>query len=114
MAALAAGEFDLYYGQVRLTADWDMTDLVGTSGSLNYGAYTDESTDALLAALSSSSNRQAAAERLCARLAEETPIAPVCFQSTTVLTHPGVVEGLSPVAGSTFRHLENWTILLAE
>lgn len=114
LAALAAGEFDLYYGQVRLTADWDMTDLVGTSGSLNYGAYTDESTDALLAALSSSSNRQAAAERLCARLAEETPIAPVCFQSTTVLTHTGVVEGLSPVAGSTFRHLENWTIHLAE
>ena len=29
-AALAAGDFDLYFGEVRLTADWDLRDLVGT------------------------------------------------------------------------------------
>ena len=37
MAALEAGDFDLYYGEVKLTADWDITPLVGTGGALNYG-----------------------------------------------------------------------------
>ena len=39
-AALAAGNFDLYYGEVKLTADWDLSALVGTGGSLNYGGWT--------------------------------------------------------------------------
>lgn len=29
-AALAAGNFDLYYGEVRLTADWNLTSLLGS------------------------------------------------------------------------------------
>ena len=37
-AALAAGNFDLYYGEVRLPANWDLSALVGTGGSLNYGS----------------------------------------------------------------------------
>lgn len=31
-AALAAGNFDLYYGEVRLPANWDLSALVGTGG----------------------------------------------------------------------------------
>ena len=38
-AALAAGRFDLYYGEVRLTADWDVSSLLATGGS---NAYTIE------------------------------------------------------------------------
>ena len=41
LAALEAGDFDLYYGEVRLTADWDLRELLGTGGALNYGGYSD-------------------------------------------------------------------------
>ena len=41
-----------------------------------------------------------------------TPIAPVCFQQDTLLTHEGVAQGMSPTATSVFFGLENWTIHL--
>ena len=44
-AALAAGRFDLYYGEVRLTADWDVSSLLATGGSLNYGGWSDPQCD---------------------------------------------------------------------
>lgn len=39
-AALAAGSFDLYYGEVRLTADWNLAPLLATGGRLNYGGWS--------------------------------------------------------------------------
>ena len=46
-AALAAGRFDLYYGEVRLLADWDVSSLLATGGSLNYGGWSDPQCDQL-------------------------------------------------------------------
>ena len=112
LAALEAGEFDLYCGEVKLTADWDLRDLIGTGGSMNYGGYSDPVTDALLLAFASASDRAAGARQLCAHLQDTVPIAPVCFRDYTVLTHTGVVEDMAPTPGSTFYALENWTIHL--
>ena len=110
--ALTAGDFDLYYGEVRLTADWDLTDLIGTGGVMNYGGYTDPLTDFLLQSFVSSDNRQAATRQLCSHLQSTVPIAPICFRDYTVMTHPQMVEGLAPTPGNTFTALENWTIHL--
>lgn len=113
LAALELGEFDLYYGEVRLTADWDLRDLIGTGGALNYGGYTDEVTDRLMEELASAEGRESAARALLTHLRSAVPIAPVCFRSTAVLTYPGVVEGVSPRPGNTFFGIENWTIHLS-
>lgn len=110
LAALEAGDFDLYYGEVRLTADWDLTDLAGTGGALNYGAFSSETVDARIAAFAAAGDRAAAARALCAALKAETPIAPICFSEETVLTWPGVVEGIEPAPGNTFWGLEGWTV----
>ena len=112
LLALEAGDFDLYFGEVRLTANWDLTDLAGTGGALNYGGWTDPETDALLAAFAAGEDRTAGARALAARLMAEAPLAPVCFRSYTVLTHLGVVQGLSPSPSSPFGDLEDWTIRL--
>ena len=50
---------------------------------------------------------------LCSRLAEQTPLAPVCFKRTSVLYQDGVVENLSPTAADPFYQPENITIHLA-
>lgn len=110
MAALEAGEFDLYFGEVRLTADWDLTDLIGTEGLLNYGGYSDENTDMLLQAFAAAEDRTAFAQRLGTHLQAYMPIAPVCFKNHSILTHPGIVEGISPVPGYIFYGLEGWTV----
>lgn len=116
LSALAAGEFDLYFGQCRMTADWDMTSLVGMVGNLNLGGYWDETTDALIARSLSATDeaRPDALYQLCQHLQETCPIAPLCFKSVTVLTTSGLVENVSPTAANPFYGMENWTLHMAE
>ena len=116
LSALAAGEFDLYFGQCRMTADWDMTALVGMVGNLNLGGYWDETTDALIARSLSATDeaRPDALYQLCQHLQETCPIAPLCFKSVTVLTTSGLVENVSPTASNPFYGMENWVLHMAE
>ena len=111
-AALAAGDFDLYYGEVKLPANWDLTALVGTGGAVNYGGWADARTDQLLAAYASASDRAGALAALCGYLAEQAPILPVCFTASSVLYQTGVVEGLTPTATEPFYDLSSCRIHL--
>ena len=113
-AALAAGQFDLYYGEVKLTADWDLSPLLGTGGTLNYGGWSSTQTDLLLSSLASSEDRAAAMELLCAHLRQQAPILPICFKSTSVLVQSGVVEGLTPTAANPFYRFSDCTVHLQE
>lgn len=113
-AALAARDFDLYYGEVKLTADWDLSALLGTGGSLNYGGWSSAQTDQLLASCAAASDRGAALKNLCAHLRQQSPILPVCFKSTSVLVQTGVVEGLKPTMTNPFYDLTTCTIHLRE
>ncbi len=96
---LAAGDFDLYYGEVKLSANWDLTALVGTGGALNYGGWSNTRTDQLLAGLSSASDRAGAMAALCAHLDAQAPILPLCFSASSVLYQTGVLDGLTPHRG---------------
>lgn len=113
-AALAAGDFDLYYGEARLTADWDLASLLEPGGALNYGHWSHPDTSRLLQELAGAEDRTAAMGALCAHLKDQAPILPVCFKSTSVLTQAGVVEGLAPTAAEPFYALGQCVIRLEE
>lgn len=113
-AALEVGDFDLYYGEVRLTADWDLSALLGGEGALNYGGWADPGTEERMASFAAAANRAAAAEELCAYLREQAPILPVCFKCASVLTQAGVVEDLTPTAAEPFYRLSGCTVHLKE
>ncbi|MBP3493006.1 MAG: ABC transporter substrate-binding protein [Oscillospiraceae bacterium] len=112
LSALLNGEFDLYYGECRLTADWDLYSLIGSNGRLNYGYYSNSETDALLqrALSASESDRAAAFLALCTHLARECPILPVCFKSSSVLLPSGTVENVTPTAADPFYNFPEWKI----
>lgn len=112
IAALDAGEFDLYYGEVKLTADWDLSALLSTEGALNYGGWADPLTDQLVTNLTIASDRTAAMSRLCNRLQAQAPILPVCFKSTSILMQSDVLEGLAPTAEEPFFNLAQCKINL--
>ena len=109
LAALESGDFDLWLGEVRLTADWDVTSLVGSGGALNYGKYASAATDAALKAFLKDEN-EATAAALCEQLAADAPILPIAFKTVTALTPEGMIEGLSPTATQPLRGCESWTI----
>lgn len=113
-AALAAGEFDLFYGEVKLSADWDLSALLAADGTLNYGGWVDPQTDQLLAALAAATDRTATVKALCSHLQTQAPILPVCFKSTSVLMQADVLEGLSPTIAEPFYDLSACTIHLRE
>ena len=111
-AALTAGRFDLYYGEVRLTADWDVSSLLATGGSLNYGGWSDPQCDQLLEGCRSGGNREAAFRGLCRYLQSQAPILPICFKTVSTLYESDVLEGLTPTAAEPFYGLENISIHL--
>ena len=113
-AARAAGNFDLYYGEVRLPANWDLSALVGTGGSLNYGGWADPQTEQLLAACAAAEDRAAALSDLCAYLQQQAPILPLCFKSSSVLYQTGAVSGLTPTAAEPFYDLPSCQIHLRQ
>ena len=113
LAAVQTGDFDLYYGETKLTADWDLTRLLGTGGAMNYGGWSSAVTDGLLTAFRTASNRQQAGAGLYNHLTQEMPLIPLCFKSLSVLTHSGTVEGLHPTQSNVFYALSDWTIHMA-
>ena len=109
LTALQSGNFDLYLGEVRLTADWNIASLVGAGGTLNYGRYADEQCDTLLAAFLANETAQTASA-LCRYLGQNAPIAPIAFKTASVLTPEGLIDGATPTVSSPFYGIEGWMV----
>ena len=114
--ALVAGGYDLYYGECKLPADWDLSALLAEGGTLNFSGYTDEELPELLyaAATASGKGRETALRQLYAHLQQEAPFAPVCFKSVSILLPQKAVRLQTPTASDPFYGLADWTIQWAE
>lgn len=113
LAALERGSFDLYLGEVRLTADWDAGALLEAEGALNYGGFTSEPlTSALTDFLARGDAASAAAYG--AAFAAETPFSPLLFRSEALLSPAGLIEGMAPTASTPFASLAHWQFHLSE
>lgn len=110
LTALSAGSFDLYLGQVKMTADFDPAVLI--TGTLNYGQFWNEEINALLYAYQSATGdaRASAASALYAHLVSTLPFAPLCFIRTSVYTQWGAVSGLQPTQQNPFYRFDQWII----
>lgn len=111
-AALTAGEFDMYYAETKLTADFNLKNLLLPDGALNYGGIDDEKlTEYIDAYLSATDeDRQKAADYLFKYLTDTAPIVAICFEKQQVVTHSGIVTGIKPTQYSIFNGIDGWTI----
>lgn len=116
-SALEKGNFDLYYGDVCLPADYDLTELLSPSGALSFGHIGSTSyityINAFLKA-SSDTARTAAAKALCDEIYTNAPIVPVLYRQYAVHTNRNIVTGLNPTQSSLFYGLTSWKINLGE
>jgi ABC-type transport system substrate-binding protein len=110
--ALENGNFDMYYAETRLTADFDLSRLITTGGSLNYGKVYDTSVKQSIEDYLSASDddRRMACDLMCQAVAESALITPICFEKQQVLTHRGIVSGVSATQYNIFNCFENWEI----
>lgn len=105
--ALSNGLFDLYLGEVALTADFDLTPLLSTGGTLNYSRWYSDETDRLLREFlcAEQTDRAPVTGLLCTHLAEQMPIAPLCFKRGSVLTLWSRADELTPTRANVFYGL---------
>jgi len=108
LSALSKGLFDLYLGEVALTADFDLTDLISSGGTLNYSRWRSTRADELLRVFLSvpEQARPQAASQLSSYLAEQMPIVPLCFKRGCVLTQWDRWSELTPTQANAFFGLE--------
>lgn len=112
--ALQTGRYDLYYGETRLTADWDLRPLLESGGTLNFSGYSNETLDQLLVEYAAASDRSTTTRTICQLLQTEAPIFPICFKTATVLTQKGVVDQLTPTETGPLFNFPHCTIQLAK
>lgn len=111
VTALEKGNYDIYYAEVRLCADWDLAWILGSGEDLNYGGYNDSTLDGYMSALLASEpeHQAEAAEQLCQYIGQTAPITAICFEKSEVLYHRGVLSGLEPMQDNIFHNMQNWT-----
>ena len=110
-AALAAGEFDLYIGEVRLPGDFDPSALL--AGELNYGGFESwELTPALALWQAAQGNaRTQAANIFWGQFVQTVPIAPLCFKRGSLLMRWGMASNVQPTRANPYYKLEQWVIM---
>lgn len=111
-AALQGGKFDMYYGEVALPADFDLSALLKAGGSLNYGGITTGTyADVINAYLAAAdSDRAAACSTMLQTISDTAPIVPVCFEKHCLYVHRGAVGGFSPTKYNIFHNITDWKI----
>lgn len=112
VSELRKGNFDMYYAEVRLCADWDLSYILGSGADLNFGGVRDATLDGYIRDFLASPDdqRQASLEQLCQYIGQSAPITPICFEKTEVLYHRGVLSGLDPTQDNVFYNMQNWTV----
>ena len=109
-AALAAGEFDLYLGEVRLTGDFDLSVLL--AGELNYSGLENEELAEAVTQWRANRGvwRTVAANVLWGQFVQDLPIAPLCFKRESLLVRWGMVSNAQPTRANPCYRMEQWII----
>jgi peptide/nickel transport system substrate-binding protein len=112
-SALEKGNFDLYYGDVFLPADYDLSALLAPGGSIDYGNAGNAEYSARIRAFLAAPDPEkeaAAAKELCLYVQERAPIIPVLYRQYAVHTNRNIVTGINPTQSSVFYGLSGWRI----
>lgn len=107
--ALENGIFDIYYGEVKLQSDFDLTELLSSDGNINYGIY-DPELDSLIMEFNKARNKEQTARVLFTYIANNSHIAPLYFEKKQVFTHRGVISGMDPTQNNIFNNITQWKI----
>ena len=106
---LRSGNYDLCLASVRLTSDFDLTQLLCSDGSLYCGGCSSELQQAVREFRSAEdTQREECAKTMCILLAQECPILPICFSRNVLVVGRGVAQGLNPTWTDPYRRPMDW------
>lgn len=114
LKALEEGDFDMFYGEVRLRNNFDVTELLDPDSDLNYSRSTDTAFINYINTYLASGDLQRAAayELLCDYIAGTGSLISIGFETHQTVSHRGVIKGLNPNFGNPLYDFQNWEIML--
>lgn len=120
--ALEEGDYDMYYGEVCLTPDWNLSylfepytiarDPEDTDKGMNYANCFDERYIDLYAdyLAAGEDGRAEAYAQVLKYITDQSAIVPICFERREILTHRGVISGINATQYDIFNNFNEWTI----
>jgi len=110
--------FDIYYGEVKLRNDFDLTELLqvrtedNEDSNINFTRSTDRTFENYINAYLSANDATRAQryEELCQYLLDTGSLISIGFEKQEIFTHRGVVKGVDPNAGNPLYNFANWEI----
>ncbi len=103
LVQLSSGNFDLYLGETRLTADFDLSHFFSEYGYLQYGSMVNENMVSLCYSAHMNSGNYI---ELCSRVMENGYLCPIGFKTYGVYITRGKLTDLEPALDYVF-HLPN-------
>ena len=94
------GDFDLYYGETRMTASFDLREFFTKYGNLQYGSIKDSSLVEMCYAALGNTGKYV---DLSARIMEQAPICAVVFKSYAIYVTRGKLVNLTPSVDNAFH-----------
>ena len=116
MTAIEEGNYDLYYGEIRLRNDFDLTELMqvrskdNEKSNLNYSNSTDISYEQYIKAYLAATDmeRAAAYQQLAELVSLNAMLIPIGFEKQQIICHRGVVKGIDANFGNPLYNFVNW------
>ncbi|MCL2408189.1 MAG: ABC transporter substrate-binding protein [Oscillospiraceae bacterium] len=126
--ALATGDFDMYYGEVTLGADFDLSPLLLPGGRFDFGGTGREEYGLYMTAFLRTATdweEAAAARALVNRISRSAPFVPILYTRHAIYTPRGAVvarertespedngnaPGISPSQSTIFRNITSWVV----
>ena len=112
-------QLDMYYGEVKLRANFDLTELLqprkeeNERTNINYSRSTDNSIVGQIESYLSArdTTRPGAYYQFCQYLTGQSgSLITIGFEKQQIITRRGVCKGVEPNAGNPLYNFENWTI----
>lgn len=112
--AISAGDYDMYYAEVRMNSDGDPSKLILTNGMLNYANVSDATVDEAIATYlqSDEAGREDACVNMCNIIATTAYIVPLCYEKHQFISHRGVIEGVKACENNPCYDVKNWSVKL--
>ena len=111
--AIVYKQYDMFYGEIKLTADYSLIDMLSTNGVKNFYNMNDSQVYDLITNYLGSqteTERKQNCDIMCDYIAQNAYIIPICFEEQQVLTHRDVVGGMEPTQYNLFYNFKEWTI----
>ena len=113
LEALNTGTFDMYYGEIILSADFDLSPLLLPDSKHNYGLTGAEYYRPLIEnflSAQTAEDERSAAESLCDQINLNAPFVPILYKRYMIYTPIGAVTGAAPSQSGVFNNFANWKI----